>query len=63
MYIDDNLKGRSNNFDIIRLIAGILVIFSHTYPLYLGSESNEPLMMISRGKMTLGGLQLRYFLS
>lgn len=34
--IDGLMKDRINNFDIIRLVAAIMVIFSHSFPLSLG---------------------------
>ena len=37
------IENRNNNFNLIRLIAGILVLMSHCYPLYFGSGASEPL--------------------
>ena len=34
---------RDNNFNLLRLIAALLVIFSHCYPIALGDGSDEPL--------------------
>lgn len=48
------LKLPRNNFDFLRFSLASLVIFSHSYPLALGNEEREPLMLLSRGQMTLG---------
>ena len=34
---------RDNNFNLLRFLAALLVIFSHSYPLALGNSSSEPL--------------------
>lgn len=34
---------RDNNFNLLRFLAALLVIFSHSYPLALGSSGSEPL--------------------
>lgn len=61
MYIDNVLKNRKNNFDVIRFLAASLVIFSHSFPLLLGNESIEPLKRLSRQQMTLGGFAVAIF--
>lgn len=35
VYLKDILEGKSNNLNLIRFIAAILVIISHAYPLIL----------------------------
>ncbi|GHE89441.1 acyltransferase family protein [Thalassotalea profundi] len=37
------LNGRDNNFNLIRIIAAVLVLVSHCYPLFYGSSDYEPL--------------------
>jgi len=51
----------SNNFDFIRLLAASLVVFSHSFPLVEGNELNEPLSMVTAGKLTLGYLAVMIF--
>ena len=34
---------RNNNFNVLRFLAALLVIFSHSYPLALGNGEGEPL--------------------
>ena len=37
--------GRDNNFNLIRVIAALLVLYSHCYPIALGREVSDPLGM------------------
>ncbi|MFE4712008.1 acyltransferase family protein [Paenibacillus sp. NPDC056722] len=59
--IDDCFNSRENNFDLLRLIAAILVILSHSYPLTLGSNANEPFIRLTKGQETFGGLGVSIF--
>lgn len=59
--IADRFQSRENNFDFLRLIAAILVIFSHSYPLTLGSNTLEPLSRLTNGQETFGGLGVSIF--
>ncbi len=45
---------RKNNFDSLRLILALLVIFSHSFPLGTGSYDAEPLWVITGGQTELG---------
>jgi len=45
---------RHNNFDALRLIAAVTVIFSHSFLLSQGRQDNEPLMWLSGGQAVLG---------
>jgi peptidoglycan/LPS O-acetylase OafA/YrhL len=54
-------KGAANNFDSIRLMAAIGVLFSHSYPAVTGSNSKEPLYQLSGGQSTIGGLCVAIF--
>lgn len=47
-------QNENNNFDAIRLLAAVGVIFSHAYPATLGSNNMEPLYVFSGGQATLG---------
>lgn len=42
MNLYDYAQGRDNNFNFIRLLAALSVIFSHSYPLAIGTEIVEP---------------------
>lgn len=55
-----NTTGK-NNFNLLRFAFASLVIFSHSYPIATGSESHEPLMMLSHGQLTLGTLAVSSF--
>ena len=52
---------RTNNFDSLRLIFAILVIFSHAYPLGRGSNATEPLSLLTHGQITFGNLSVWAF--
>lgn len=52
----------ANNFNLIRLVAAWLVLFSHGYHL-TGFGAAEPLLLLSNGKMTLGTLAVGVFFS
>lgn len=54
------LRGRDNYFDLIRLIAAIMVIFSHAYPLS-GVGYDDLLYRFSNGQVTLGNLAVYIF--
>ncbi|MBT9330251.1 acyltransferase family protein [Paracidobacterium acidisoli] len=53
--------GRLNNFDTLRLIFAVLVIFSHSYPLGRGSNQTEPLSVLTHGLITLGSVSVWAF--
>jgi peptidoglycan/LPS O-acetylase OafA/YrhL len=50
-----------NNFDAIRLLAAIGVIFSHAYPATQGSNKREFLYVLSGGQSTLGDMCVAVF--
>ncbi len=45
---------RQNNFDLLRLIAALSVIFSHAFLLSENSQDHDPLMMLTGGQTVLG---------
>lgn len=48
----------ANNFDSLRLILAVLVIFSHAFPLGRGSNASEPLFVLTHGLTTIGDLSV-----
>ncbi len=57
--VSDCLQGRENNFDFIRFMAALLVIFHHCY--YLYPSAREPLLAFSQGRYTIGGICVAIF--
>lgn len=51
---------KDNNFNLLRLIAAVLVLFSHSYPLS-GNNSSEWLSVVSHGFMSFGSLAVSCF--
>ena len=45
---------RHNNFDLLRLIAAVSVIFSHAFLLSENSQDHDPLMILTGGQTILG---------
>ena len=45
---------RDNNFDLLRLIAAISVIFSHCFLIAEGSDAHEPLILLTHRQSILG---------
>src|SRR2546429_55497 len=45
---------RQNNFDLLRLIAALSVIFSHAFLLSENSQDHDPLMILTGGQTVLG---------
>jgi peptidoglycan/LPS O-acetylase OafA/YrhL len=45
---------RRNNFDALRLIAALSVVFSHSFLVAEGSEANEPFVWVSGNQCILG---------
>lgn len=41
--LDQSMTSRDNNFNLIRFIAALLVLVSHSYSIFQGSVENEPL--------------------
>lgn len=46
--------GRNNNFDALRLLAAISVIFSHSFLIAEGTQDNEPLILLTSNQAILG---------
>ena len=45
---------RRNNFDLLRLVAAVSVIFSHAFLLSENSQDHDPLMLLTGGQTILG---------
>src|SRR5437764_7651545 len=45
---------RHNNFDLLRLVAAVSVIFSHAFLLAENSQDHDPLMILTGGQTILG---------
>jgi peptidoglycan/LPS O-acetylase OafA/YrhL len=58
--IASRAEGQNNNFNVIRLVAASLVVFSHCYPLS-GHVSREPLALASGGFIDLGTVAVMAF--
>jgi peptidoglycan/LPS O-acetylase OafA/YrhL len=57
----DQRVSAPNNFDSLRLIFAILVIFSHSFPLTRGSNDTEPLMRLTYGQISFGNVSVWAF--
>src|SRR5262245_27727188 len=53
--------GRTNNFDAIRLAMALLVVWSHSFALYYGSEKNEPISLLLSGAYNAGNIGVMVF--
>jgi peptidoglycan/LPS O-acetylase OafA/YrhL len=60
-YLDDCLNSKKNNFDFIRFVAAVLVIFSHAYPIANGNHGSEPFGLLTKGQSTFGHLAVITF--
>lgn len=52
---------RRNNFDAIRLAMALLVIWSHCFAIYYGSEANEPISRLMGGHYNAGNVGVWVF--
>lgn len=53
------LNSRDNNFNLIRFVAAVMVLFSHCFPLLFGSSETEPLKQLVG--MSFGGIAVDIF--
>jgi peptidoglycan/LPS O-acetylase OafA/YrhL len=54
-------SSRENNLDVLRYIAAILVIISHSFPLAYGSKYADPLSVWTDGRLTFGSFAVGFF--
>ena len=50
-----------NNFDTIRIAMAMLVVWSHSFALYFGTEANEPLSVLTAGVVNAGNIAVNVF--
>src|SRR5579864_4004075 len=49
-----SMSARDNNFDVLRLVAAVAVIFSHSFLIAEGSDAHEPLISLTGRQSILG---------
>lgn len=52
---------RANHFNTIRLAVALLVVWSHSFAIYYGTEDFEPISLILDGKYNAGNIGVRVF--
>jgi len=52
---------RTNNFDFLRVLLAISVVWSHSFGLYFGTEENEPISILLNGVYNTGNIAVRAF--
>lgn len=52
---------KSNNLDAIRLAMALLVVWSHSFAIHLGSEAREPAFVVLNGALTSGAIAVCVF--
>lgn len=60
-YISDHVSGRHNNFDFLRFIAAVMVIYSHSFAIATGKFTGEPLFEFSSSQFHCGNLAVVIF--
>jgi peptidoglycan/LPS O-acetylase OafA/YrhL len=53
--------GHKNNFDFVRFLLAVSVIFTHGYVVYTGVIDSEPFWRLSRHQLGLGTISLNFF--
>lgn len=61
MYLSELSKDRNNNLDVMRFIAAILVIVSHSIPLSMGEEYTDIISRYTDGMLSLGAISVGVF--
>ena len=52
---------QANNFDAIRIAMALLVVWSHSFALYLGTEAAEPISLLTSGALNAGNIAVDIF--
>ena len=52
---------RENNFNTMRLFMALLVVWSHSFAIFLGSEDNEPISLLLNGSYNAGNIGVLVF--
>lgn len=60
-YLSEIAKGRNNNLDIMRFIAAMLVIFSHSVPISMGAERADAISEWTDGRLSFGAIAVGVF--
>ena len=55
------IEGRNNHFNTIRLAMALLVIWSHCFAIYYGTEDHEPISLLLAGHYNAGNVGVRVF--
>jgi peptidoglycan/LPS O-acetylase OafA/YrhL len=55
---EDRVK---NNFDAIRILMALTVVWSHSFAIYLSTEDNEPISLLMNGTHNAGNLAVLVF--
>jgi peptidoglycan/LPS O-acetylase OafA/YrhL len=50
-----------NNFDAIRLVMALFVVWSHSFAIYIGSENTEPISLLMNGTYNAGNIGVLVF--
>ncbi|MBW8911024.1 MAG: acyltransferase [Sphingomonas sp.] len=58
---DDASRFRRNNFDFLRLMMALMVVYSHAFALYLGSERQETMSLLTNGFYNSGNVGVWVF--
>lgn len=61
MILEEVSRDRNNNLNFLRLIAAVLVIICHAYPLSLGEDAIDILGRMTDGQIHLGGVAVCIF--
>jgi peptidoglycan/LPS O-acetylase OafA/YrhL len=55
------MPDRANNFDTLRFLAALAVLWSHAFSLSMGHLQSEPLVVLSGGQTTIGTVAVAIF--
>jgi peptidoglycan/LPS O-acetylase OafA/YrhL len=55
------VSDKANNFDAIRIAMALLVVWSHSFALYFGTEAAEPISLLTGGALNAGNIAVDVF--